>query len=129
MGIQSHPAIPFIEVGTTLDYAQRHGYAEDPDFCGTADEWVFKIDGCHGMFLFQSAADALMEAEAKLFTEGSELVKEKVASALASGDTSVAMALVERRGYWAGKIDATRQMQELLAPAVAQLNLGAGSRA
>lgn len=128
MGIQSHPVIPFIEVGTSLDYAQRHGYADDADFHGTENEWVFKIAGCNGMMMFQSAADALLAAEETLFSEETELVTEKVSNALASGDTSLALALVERRGYWAGKADMTRHMKELLTPAFAQLNLAAAKR-
>lgn len=123
MAIQSHPAFPFIETGTTLDYAQRGCYADDPNFVGTADEWIFKIDGCDGMILCQSAEDALLMAEEALFSSEGELVEEKESKAIAAGDIRLAMTLAEGRGYWAGKNEATRQMKELLAPALVQLKI------
>lgn len=122
--IRCHPSIPFIEVGTTLDFARRGGYADDPAFTGTADEWTFLLAGESGNVICWSEAEALQEAEEQLFVAEGDLVGEQIRRALESGDVELALTLAERRGYWHGALAERDRICGVLEPLIEKLKAG-----
>lgn len=118
MAITIHPIFPFIEIGTTLDFAIRGGYHAHPDFFGQEDEWEFRIGGASCPFICNSAVDAMESAEEHLFDFDMDFAEMKLAEAIAQGNVTLALAISERKGFWSGKKEAREEMKQFLLPAL-----------
>lgn len=121
MAITNHPLLHFIEIGTSLDFAQRHGWDKDPDWHGTEDEWMFSIDGYTGRVICQSADHAKEAAEEELFLRDPDLYESKIRNLRMAEDLEQLMSLVELKGYWRGKQAAQANTKSLLAPVMETL--------
>lgn len=66
MAIQQHPSLPFIEIGTSVDFAKRHGWDKDAEWSGSDDEWMYAIDGHPGSVTSWDANSARESAEEDL---------------------------------------------------------------
>ena len=118
MAIEQHPKLPFVEVGTAVDFAKRFGWDQQDDWHGTDGEWMFAIDGSVGSVVSWSADSALESAEEFLFVYAQEQLMRRVQRLRESGDVDLLMAVVELKGFWRGKLAAQAQVRELLKPAI-----------
>lgn len=114
--IKLHPTLPFVEIGSSLDFGKRYGWDNHEAWSGSNDEWMYVIDGHPGGFISCSEEDARESAEEELFIRNPEWLESRVQELRAAGNLDVLLALTELKGFWRGKISAESRTREILKP-------------
>jgi hypothetical protein len=107
------PFAPFIEV-------LRGTESGDPD--ALANEWHFSIDGRTVGACCGSAEEAAYAAEQQLFQDHADVVEKYLQKFLEKGEWSLALQLVERRGFHAGAAQERGRIHAIIASSTHALN-------
>lgn len=133
-----HPAIPFIKirkstVAASLDtLCIQEGNSDTPrpiswqdteysSRMSPDDIWSFSIDDLPESSTFRSETEAIEAAEQALTGRYNHIAEQHLQAAIRTGNTPLALAIVECRGYWRGAYTTHAKMAALVAKATSLL--------
>lgn len=109
---KAHPQLPFIQIGRHVEWGSVD--SDGTPIPSEINEWTYLIDGWFSGGVFRDEQHAIDHAEKTLFTEQLKVVQKYVDLAIERQDFQLAMAIAERKGYWAGVADHRRSVAKII---------------